>query len=455
MNPVLLIVDDEPSIRELIGLTVEPLGFEVREAGTLAEAREALAAEAPDLILTDLRLPDGNGMTLVEESAALRPAPAVAVITAYGTPESAVEAMRAGAYDYLSKPIDTNRLRALAQHGLRLTQAVGAEPEELDSDLVGQSATMESVRARVARVARSEAPVLITGESGTGKELVARSIHKASLRARHPFVPVNCAAIPEHLIESELFGYHKGAFTGATMNKKGLFQEAEGGTLFLDEVGDLGLSVQANLLRALQERAIRPLGATREIPVDVRILAATNKDLEEEVEAGRFREDLYYRLDVLQIHLPPLREHPEDIPEIATALLARRFRRRDDPPPPILSPGALDKLRAMPLRGNVRELENVLERAVSLTDGDTIPAESIQGGRERSATETEPGEDADAATEPPLGGGFQLDHHLAEVERGLIRQALEATEGNKTAAAHRLGVSLRSLRYRIQKLGME
>ncbi|KPV41417.1 hypothetical protein AN478_02240 [Thiohalorhabdus denitrificans] len=455
MNPVLLIVDDEPSIRELIGLTVEPLGFEVREAGTLAEARQALAEEAPDLILTDLRLPDGNGMALVEESAALRPAPAVAVITAYGTPESAVEAMRAGAYDYLSKPIDTNRLRALAQHGLRLTQAASAEPEELDSDLVGQSATMDAVRSRVARVARSEAPVLITGESGTGKELVARSIHKASLRARHPFVPVNCAAIPEHLIESELFGYHKGAFTGAATNKKGLFQEAEGGTLFLDEVGDLGLSVQANLLRALQERAIRPLGATREIPVDVRILAATNKDLEEEVEAGRFREDLYYRLDVLQIHLPALREHPEDIPEIATALLARRFRRRDDPPPPILSPGALDRLRAMPLRGNVRELENILERAVSLTDGDTIPAENVQGGRERAASEAEAAEEAAAATETPMGGGFQLDHHLAEVERGLIRQALEATGGNKTAAAHRLGVSLRSLRYRIQKLGME
>ncbi|MFA9459352.1 sigma-54-dependent transcriptional regulator [Thiohalorhabdus sp. Cl-TMA] len=451
MNPVLLIVDDEPTIRELIGLTVGPLGFEVREAGTLAEARQAFDESQLDLILTDLRLPDGDGMTVVEESASLRRPPAVAVITAYGTPESAVEAMRVGAYDYLSKPIDTNRLRSLVQHGLRLTQAAGPEPNELGSELVGQSPAMQAVRSQAARVAHSEAPVLITGESGTGKELVAQSIHRISTRARHPFVPVNCAAIPEHLIESELFGYRKGAFTGASMDKKGLFQEAEGGTLFLDEVGDLGASVQANLLRALQERAIRPLGATREVPVDVRIVAATNKDLEEEVETGRFREDLFYRLDVLQVHLPPLREHPEDIPEIASALLARRHRRRDDPPPPVLSPGALEKLRSMPLRGNVRELENVLERAISLSDEDTIPPERICGGRERPCEEREAG-DHPAGTD---AGGFQLDQHLADIERSLIREAMEATSGNKTEAATRLGVSLRSLRYRIQKLGME
>ncbi len=448
MNPVLLVVDDEPSIRELIALTVEPLGMDVRQAGDLAEAEQALCQAPPDLVLTDLRLPDGDGMSIVRWAGTLEPARPVAVITAYGTPENAVEAMREGAFDYLSKPIDSSRLRSLVQHGLRLTESLGAAPTALDSELVGQSPAMERVRTQVTRVGRSEAPVVIFGESGTGKELAARAIHKASLRGGGPFVPVNCAAIPEHLIESELFGYRKGAFTGATADKKGLFQEAEGGTLFLDEVGDLALSVQANLLRALQERSIRPLGATREVPVNVRILAATNRDLTEEVEAGNFREDLYYRLDVLQVRLPSLREHPEDIPEIAVTLLARRHRRRDDPPPPALSQGALDRLKQLPLRGNVRELENILERALSLTEGPVIPAEAIQVGRDR---QSQPEETAPAFKE----GGFQLDKHLADTERGLIREALEATGGNKTAAAQRLGVSLRSLRYRIQKLEME
>ncbi|HKJ70499.1 MAG TPA: sigma-54 dependent transcriptional regulator [Gammaproteobacteria bacterium] len=451
MNPSLLIVDDEPSIRELIALTVEPLGFEACQSGSLEEAQRILAEEPPDLIVTDLRLPDGDGMHVVRAASELDPPRPVAVITAYGTPESAVEAMRAGAFDYLSKPIDTNRLRSLVQHGRNLVGSGGGKPNDLDADLVGQSSSMQRVRTQVARVARSEAPVLITGESGTGKELAARAVHKASPRSGGPFVPVNCAAIPEHLIESELFGYRKGAFTGASADKKGLFQEAEGGTLFLDEVGDLALSVQANLLRALQERAIRPLGATREVAIDTRILAATHRDLTEEVAAGRFREDLFYRLDVLQVHVPPLRDHPEDIPEIATTLLARRHRRRDDPPPPTLSQGALDRLRQLPLRGNVRELENILERALSQTEGAIILGEAICGSRE-SGPDNCP-EEGDE--EPPESGEFQLDRHLADTERGLIREALKATGGNKTAAARRLGVSLRSLRYRIQKLGME
>ena len=454
MNPTLLIVDDEPSIRELIRLTVEPLGFQAREAASLEEA-EAVCNEAPpDLILTDLRLPDGDGMTVVKHASEMEPPRAVAVITAYGTPENAVEAMRAGAFDYLSKPIDTHRLRSLVQHGRNLVGNTVGAPSALDADLVGQSSAMQRVRAQVARVARSEAPVLITGESGTGKELAARAVHKASPRSSGPFVPVNCAAIPEHLIESELFGYTKGAFTGATSDKKGLFQEASGGTLFLDEVGDLALSVQANLLRALQERAIRPLGANREVPIDTRILAATHRDLAEEVAEGRFREDLFYRLDVLQVRVPPLREHPEDIPEIATTLLARRHRRRDDPPPPTLSQGALDRLSRLPLRGNVRELENILERALSLTDGSIIQAEAIQGCRNAEA-EDHPDLEPENEAPPRDSGEFQLDRHLADIERGLIREALKATDGNKTAAAQRLGVSLRSLRYRIQKLEME
>ena len=449
MNPVLLVVDDEPSIRELIALTVEPLGLDVQGAADLAEARRSLGEVPPDLVLTDLRLPDGDGMAIVHEAAAFEPGRPVAVITAYGTPENAVEAMRAGAFDYLSKPIDSGRLRSLVQHGLQLARPNKTAPAALDSELVGQSPAMEQVRSQVVRVGRSEAPGLITGESGTGKELAARAIHRSSPRGSGPFVPVNCAAIPEHLIESELFGYRKGAFTGAATDKKGLFQEAEGGTLFLDEVGDLALPVQANLLRVLQERAIRPLGATREIPVDVRILAATNCDLAEEVRLGRFREDLYYRLDVLQVRLPPLREHPGDIPEIATTLLARRHRRHDDPPPPSLSQGALERLKELPLKGNVRELENVLERALSRTGGRVIPAWAVQTGREL------PGEPEAPATSGVEGEDFQLDSFLADTERGLIREALEATGGNKTAAAHRLGVSLRSLRYRIQKLGME
>jgi len=453
VNPILLIVDDEPSIRELIALTVEPLGFDVRQAGSVEEAERTLEEEQPDLILTDLRLPDGNGMTVVSRASELNPPRPVAVITAYGTPENAVEAMRAGAFDYLSKPIDTNRLRSLIQHGRNLVGDGAGEPSALDADLVGQSPAMQRVRTQVSRVARSEAPVLITGESGTGKELAARAVHKTSLRSTGPFVPVNCAAIPEHLIESELFGYRKGAFTGATADKKGLFQEAEGGTLFLDEVGDLGLSVQANLLRALQERSIRPLGATREVPTDTRILAATHRDLNEEVAAGRFREDLYYRLDVLQVEIPPLRDHPQDIQEIAISLLARRHRRRDDPPPPTLSQEALDRLQQLPLRGNVRELENILERAVSLTEGPIIHAEAIRGSRE-----ADPDPPPEVHAEPPATADeaeFQLDRHLADTERGLIREALKATGGNKTAAAQRLGVSLRSLRYRIQKLEME
>ncbi|MEF8794295.1 sigma-54-dependent transcriptional regulator [Thiohalorhabdus sp.] len=453
MNSTLLIVDDEPSIRELIRLTVEPLGFQPQEAASLAEGEGLLRDDPPDLILTDLRLPDGDGMTVVKRAAELEPPRPVAVITAYGTPENAVEAMREGAFDYLSKPIDTNRLRSLVQHGYNLVDTAGSSPSPLDGDLVGQSPTMQRVRGQVARVARSEAPVLVTGESGTGKELVAQAVHSASPRAAGNFVPVNCAAIPEHLIESELFGYRKGAFTGANADKKGLFQEASGGTLFLDEVGDLGLSVQANLLRALQERAIRPLGATREVPIETRILAATHRDLSQEVANGRFREDLFYRLDVLQVHIPPLREHPEDIQEIAAALLARRHRRQSDPPPPTLSQGALERLSRMPLRGNVRELENVLERALSLTEGGTIPAEAIQGCR--GEADEVPGMEAEEVASPENIGEFHIDHHLADIERGFIREALNAANGNKTLAAQRLGISLRSLRYRIQKLGLE
>jgi len=442
----LLVIDDEPSIRELIEATVESLGFRIQEAGTLAEAEPLLAEGTADLIITDLRLPDGDGMALVRRAGEMDPPRPVAVITAYGTPESAVEAMRMGAFDYLSKPIDTNRLRSLVQHGVQLGRTE-IRPSDLDADLVGQSPVMEEVRRQVIRVARSEAPVLVTGESGTGKELAARAIHQASLRPRGPFVPMNCAAVPEHLIESELFGYRKGAFTGATADKEGLFQEAEGGTLFLDEVGDLALSIQANLLRALQERAIRPLGATREVPIDVRILAATHRDLREEVAAGRFREDLFYRLDVLQVHIPPVREHPEDIEDIANALLIRRHRRKDDPPPPALSAGALERLKAQPLSGNVRELENILERALNVSDGTAIPAEAIRASHERDPDIGE--------AQPQYRSDFQLDRYLDDTERNLIREALRATEGNKTAAAQQLGISLRSLRYRIQKLGME
>ncbi len=432
-------------------MAVEPLEIEVRTAVDLSSAL-AMLEDNPstplDLILVDLRLPDGDGIEIIKRARMWNPAPAVAVITAYGTPESAVEAMKAGAFDYLAKPIDIHRLRSLVRHGLRLAESDPAEVTLEDSTLIGSSMAMTAVRRQIARVARSEAPVIISGESGTGKELVARSIHAASLRQQRPFVPVNCSAIPEHLIESELFGYRKGAFTGATGSKEGLFQTAEHGILFLDEVGDLPLPVQGSLLRALQERAVRPLGETREIPVDVRVLAATRRNLTEEMAAGRFREDLYYRLDVLRVDLPPLREHPEDIPEIARALLARRFRRADDPPVPTLSARAVERLMTLPYKGNVRELANVLERALTRYVGTTIEAEAIP---QPEGVPTKPS----PAQSPEEHVEFQLDQHLADTERCLIQEALEATRGHKTAAAARLGISLRSLRYRIHKLGME
>lgn len=440
MSTRVLVIDDEPSIRELIALTLEPQGMVVTTAGTRAEGQARLADPGADLVLTDLRLPDGDGLDLVRAAVQHAPAIPVAVITAYGTPEGAVTAMRLGAFDYLSKPIDTDRLRSLASHGLQLarTSASGAGAE-----LVGESTAMQGVRDQIARVARSEAPVLVSGESGTGKELAARAIHTHSLRSEGPFIPVNCAAIPEHLIESELFGYRKGAFTGATADKRGLFQEAEGGTLFLDEVGDLGLAVQANLLRALQERAVRPLGATREVPVDVRIIAATHRELEEAVAEGRFREDLFYRLDVLQVAIPPLRAHPDDIPALATHLLERRFAGRTEAMPS-LSAEAMERLRAQPLKGNVRELENLLERALSATDGPVIPGEAIR--KPRASLE---------GSGEAVGDEADLDSHLAEVEAARIRSALEQAGGNKSEAARGLGITLRSLRYRIEKLGLE
>ncbi len=446
MSSKLLVIDDEPSVRELIAVVVNPLGFEVQGAGSLAEAKPFLTQDGPELFLTALRLPDGDGTVLIHQAGQLEPPRPVAVITASSTSESATKALRIGAFDYLPKPIDTHRLRSLVQYGIQLSHSKDHRNHS-DTYLIGNSPAMEAVRKQIRQVARSEAPVLITGESGTGKELAARAIHQASLRSRGPFVPLNCAAIPEQLIESELFGYRKGAFTGASSYKTGLFQEAAGGILFLDEVGDLNLSVQANLLRALQELTVRPLGATQESPVDVWILAATHRDLREEVASGRFREDLFYRLDVLQVTIPPLREHPEDMQEIAQAVLTQRHRRRDDPPMPSLSPSALDHLKALPLLGNVRELENILERALTLTRGTTIPAEAIRSSWDRVSKPPEPPAEEESS--------FQLDRYLNHTERGLIREALEATGGNKTAAAQRLGISLRSLRYRIQKLGME
>ena len=438
-RPRALVVDDEPDIRELLAITLERMGIETVAAEDLGSARARLAEGTFDLCLTDMRLPDGNGIDLVRHVQRTCPATPVAVITAHGNVESAVEALKAGAFDFVSKPVDLQVLRNLVSTALRLSGTRSASRHEL----VGDSAPMQAVRGLIARLARSQAPVYIGGESGTGKELVARLIHEQGPRAEGPFVPVNCGAIPEDLMESELFGHKKGSFTGALADKPGLFQAASGGTLFLDEVADLPLHMQVKLLRAIQEKSVRPVGAQAEVPVDVRILSATHKDLAALVRDGRFRQDLFYRINVIELRVPPLRERPEDIPQLADHIL-RRLAERSAEPCPALSTEALGALAGYRFPGNVRELENLLERALALCDGAVIQPEDlgIPAGE---------GAGAEEAGEGRLAG---LDPLLDQIERETILKALEQTGGNKTAAAKVLGITFRALRYRLEKLGL-
>jgi len=466
-RPVVLIVDDEPDLLELVSLTLSRMNLETRTAPDLATARRLLKSEHFDLCLTDMRLPDGDGLDLVAWIQENRPTLPVAVITAHGNVESAVRALKLGAFDFVSKPLDLGVLRKLVGSAIRLSdhaENLAATSNIRGPRLIGRSQVMEQLREMIARVARSQAPVHIYGESGTGKELVARLVHESGSRREGPFVPVNCGAIPTELMESELFGHKRGSFTGAVADKKGLVQSAEGGTLFLDEVADLPLHMQVKLLRVVQEKTVRPVGESREETVDVRILSATHKHLVDLVADGRFREDLFYRINVIELRVPSLRERPDDIPDLAEAILARLGRRMGIETP-VIGPEALQLLRDYPFPGNVRELENVLERALTLCTTGTINPDHIKlravvrsGGDAASAAGAE-GVAAGPAGSPVMGGEVRgsgaLGAQLEDIERDAIVKALEKTRYNKTAAAKLLGMSFRALRYRIKKLGIE
>ena len=442
----ILIVDDEPDIRELLEITLGRMKLETRSARDVKEAREWLARESFDLCLTDMRLPDGTGLELVQFIQQRYPQVPVAMITAFGSLDTAINALKAGAFDFLTKPVDLPRLRELVGTALRMPAPAPVDKEpSIDQRLLGDSPPMLALRKQIGRLARSQAPVYISGESGSGKELVARLIHEQGARADRPFIPVNCGAIPAELMESEFFGHRKGSFTGATEDKPGLFQAAHGGTLFLDEVADLPLTMQVKLLRAIQEKAVRAVGGQTENVVDVRILSATHKDLAAEVTAQRFRQDLYYRLNVIELRVPCLRERREDIPLLAHSVLAR-LAQGSGLPPAQLSPAALETLKSYRFPGNVRELENMLERAYTLCEDDRIEAGDLR--LSETATSKEAGE-------PSLAQIDNLEDYLESVERKLILQALEETRWNRTAAAQRLNMSFRSMRYRLKKLGLD
>lgn len=505
-NPAqILVVDDEPDLRTLYELTLLREGYRVEAAGSVTEAWQQLEGRGFDAVITDMRLPDGQGLELLQRLQRGQRSERCVVITAYGSAENAVEALKAGAFDYLTKPVDLKQFRAVVASAVQqraslavpvpaapafaLSSATAPAPvaartadEATDGPgphapgtpealkrLVGESAPMRQVKARIVKVARSMAPVLVHGESGTGKELVASAVHACSQRSEGPFVAVNCGAIPENLLEAEFFGARKGSYTGSAQDRDGYFQAARGGTLFLDEIGDLPLAMQSKLLRAIQERSVRPIGSTQEDAVDVRIVSATHKDLQAEVQAGRFRQDLFYRLNVIELVLPPLRERREDLPALCQALL-RRIARDSGQAVPALSAQALRTLSVHPLHGNVRELENLLHRAVALHEGEELQLDVGAGElREPPSGAAEPafdlagariGDDGATATaqEPApasaTGIPADLQNYLDQKEREILVQALQATGFNRTAAAARLGLSLRQMRYRIARLGI-
>jgi len=444
-----LVVDDETDIVELVRITLARMDIGCHPAANLADAKALVAKGDFDLCLTDMFLPDGNGIELVQHIAETRPHLPVAVITAHGNMETAVAAMKAGAFDFVAKPVDLTMLRRLVGAALRLR--VSEEEAALDpattarGDLVGESPQIQEIRRLIAKLARNQAPVFITGESGTGKELAARLIHSQGPRMEGSFVPVNCGAIPQDLMESELFGHRKGSFTGAVNDKQGLFQAAEGGTLFLDEVADLPLNMQVKLLRAIQEKSVRPVGAQHEVPVDVRIISASHRDLAAQVEKQAFRQDLFYRINVIELKMPPLRERPMDVLILADKILAR-IARQSGAPRRSLAPSALAVLQRYSFPGNVRELENILERATALNDGGSIEVADLY--LPEMPVPEAPAPAHSLESQP-------LEDYLGEVERQAIVRALEATQWNRTAAAKKLGMTTRSLRYRISKLGIE
>jgi two-component system response regulator PilR (NtrC family) len=438
-QPKVLVIDDEPDLLELLELTLSRMGLDTTRAQSIEEAIRLLDAQAFDLCLTDMRLPDGEGLRVVEHITDKGLDVPVAVITAFGSAENAVAALKAGAFDYLAKPVALEQLRALVKQALKVPE----KPSTPSSyQLLGESPAVMQVRQMIDRLSKSQAPVFITGESGSGKELAARMIHLGGPRAEQPFVPVNCGAIPENLMESEFFGYRKGAFTGAEGDRDGFFQAANGGTLFLDEVADLPLPMQVKLLRSIQEKRVRKVGSTAEEPVDVRIISATHKKLPALVDAGEFRQDLFYRLHVIELAMPSLREMREDIPSIADAILRKLSRAQ----PARLDTEAIAALESYPFPGNVRELENILERGLSLAaDAQRITAEDLHL--------TPPPEEADAAL--PAGDKWPLQDYLDRVERTAINEALEKTRYNRTAAAKLLGITFRAMRYRMERLGIK
>jgi two-component system response regulator PilR (NtrC family) len=436
-----LVVDDEADIRELLDMTLARMGLECDCAASVAQAKQYLANTTYQLCLTDMRLPDDDGLSLVQHVGFQYPTLPVAVITAHGSTENAVAALKAGAFDYLSKPVSLAQLRTLVKSALALPEKK-CETVARGQDLLGQSAPMTQVRALIAKVARSEAPIYISGESGSGKELAARLIHRQSARSDKPFVAVNCGAIPENLMESEFFGYRKGAFTGAESEREGFFHAANDGTLFLDEVADLPLAMQVKLLRAIQEKHVRQVGATTEEPVNVRIICATHQNLRQLVDEGKFRQDLFFRINVIELRMPPLRECREDVSDLAHRILERLVA-SSGTTPPVLTRQALSALQDYAFPGNVRELENILERALALHGDGAIDVDDLQLQPQKVGV-----------GETPELGGQTLQDFLDEQERRAILDVLQKTRYNRTAAARILGVTFRSLRYRMERLGL-
>ncbi len=452
----ILIVDDEPDIRELLEITLSRMNLATHSAGDLASARQLLAKSQFQLCLTDMRLPDGDGLELVRDIQSRYPNLPVAVITAHGSTETAIEALKSGAFDFVSKPVDLMKLRELVQSALKLSPALPAAPSkatEAATKIIGNSRSMQALKQQILKLARSQAPVFISGESGSGKELVARAIHMEGPRKDREFVAINCGAIPAELMESEFFGHRKGSFTGADQDKIGLFQAAHGGSLFLDEIADLPLHMQVKLLRAIQEKSIRPVGGQAEIPVDVRLISATHKNLAQELSRGAVRQDLYYRINVIEVQVPPLRERTDDIPLLAEFILGN-IATSNGQPKASLSPAALETLQGHPFPGNVRELENLLLRACALADNAVIePSDlpdligaSAHAGEQATVKEPSRAE----ANEP-----YSLEKHLERIEREAIEKALNESRWNRTAAAKKLGMSFRSFRYRLKKLGLD
>ncbi|OUS13609.1 sigma-54-dependent Fis family transcriptional regulator [Gammaproteobacteria bacterium 53_120_T64] len=460
-----LVVDDEADIRELLAMTLQQMNLEVDEAETLSAAIAALNKQPYAFCLTDMNLPDGSGMDLISLIQNKHPNMPVAMITAYGNTDIAVEALKLGAFDFVTKPLELPRLRNMVEVALKLATPTTVNFSKQAGKLTGDSPVMDKLRQQISRVARSQAPIFIHGESGSGKEIVARNIHYSGPKAEGPFIPVNCGAIPAELMESEFFGHTKGSFTGAHQDKKGLFQSADGGTLFLDEVADLPLAMQVKLLRGIQEKAVRPLGAESEVAVDIRILSASHKDLDVEISEGNFREDLYYRINVIELQVPPLRDRREDIAPL-TDLFLKKFAADVDAKPVALATDAIDTLQHYAFPGNVRELENTLERAFTLCDGEIITSADLQLKARKpkliletatSPVTTPASQEAIADTQQHQHqlNGQSIDDYLATIEKALLEKALEESRWNKTAAAEKLGITFRQLRYKLKKLNIE